>query len=1078
MKYNRFLAGTAMLMLAACTAREVDYRKPLSSEEVFYARIEDASSKVFADADLHVRWDKDDRVSIFNKYTFNQEYRFTGETGDNAGAFKKVESGDFVTGNALDYVYSVYPYKESTRIGDDGQISLSLPSEQTYRQGSFGRGANTMISVTEGNELLFKNLCGYLVFKLYGEGVSVSSLELRGNSGERLAGPATVTADLGATPTVTMGGTATEVILLTCASPVPLGSGPQDCTEFWLAVPPLTFQHGFTLTVTGPDGAVFERTTSKSILVTRNTVSHMAAAEVELEPLTGNIQFADANVKAALLEKGIDTDGDGEISYEEAAAVTTVEKNFLGSYKSLVTSFDEFKYFTSVTKIGDSAFQDCTLVSITLPESVTSVGSVAFVRCRVLKSIRIPDGVIEIGDRAFLGSYDLTDVQLPASIRSLGASVFAYCTGLEEVAFPQGYTTIGDGMFSQCTALKKIMVPASVTKIGSQAFNTCTSLVSIIGGEGLQEIGFRAFEECTSLKEFHIPETVTTFGDGPFFNCTGLERFTGKYVTEDERAVIKDGLLVAMAFSGMANVTYEVPPQVTRIGGYVFYGCSNLASVSFHERVVSLGDYAFAQCTSLKDVVLPSRVSYIGGSCFSGCTSLAHIDFPEGITLFEAQVCYGCTSLEKVTIPSTVTLFYNNVFADCTSLTEVTCKATVPPSLRNSKYAGFDKPQDSFTNTPETMRILVPSGSVDLYKNAETWSDHADQIVGVDFPDMENPDFYISSDYSEDGTVFTIQEATEGAGINIVIMGDCFVDIDIADGSYRQALEHAVDVFFEVEPYASYRHLFNVYGVNVVSMTEGYSYAQGKLGTWFGSGTAVGGNDGTVRSYAQKALPPSADMGSALIIVMMNRAYYAGTCYMYYNRSGDYGQGLSIAYFPLGTSEAMFAGLIQHEAGGHGFAKLSDEYSYSSAMPGDEIDSYRSMEPYGWWKNVDFTSDETQVKWHSFLADSRYNNEPLGVFEGACTYATGAYRPTENSIMRYNTGGFNAPSREAIYYRIHKLAYGDSWTYDREAFVAYDVAKNLSASANAARKAAAASAFWKSLPPLAPPVVIDQDPGI
>ena len=130
------------------------------------------------------------------------------------------------------------------------------------------------------------------------------------------------------------------------------------------------------------------------------------------------------------------------------------------------------------------------------------------------------------------------------------------------------------------------------------------------------------------------------------------------------------------------------------------------------------------------------------------------------------------------------------------------------------------------------------------------------------------------------------------------------------------------------------------------------------------------------------------------------------------------------------------------------------------------------MEQYGWWKNADFTSDPTQVKWSHFLEDSRYANDGLGVYEGAFTYWTGAYRPTEDSIMRSNTGGFNAPSREAIYYRIHQLAYGPDWEYDYEKFVEYDAINRKSAPEDAGMQKRRMNYVEKSFEPTAPPVII------
>jgi hypothetical protein len=154
----------------------------------------------------------------------------------------------------------------------------------------------------------------------------------------------------------------------------------------------------------------------------------------------------------------------------------------------------------------------------------------------------------------------------------------------------------------------------------------------------------------------------------------------------------------------------------------------------------------------------------------------------------------------------------------------------------------------------------------------------------------------------------------------------------------------------------------------------------------------------------------------------------------------DWGQGLSISFFPMGENDVDLGQVLNHEAGGHGFAKLADEYAYQSngAIPSEEIQDYKLEAKFGWWKNVDFTNELNQIKWYHFLRDDRYNKEGLWAYEGACTYWTGVWRPTENSIMRHNTGGFNAPSREAIYYRIHKLAYGADWQYDYEKFVEYD----------------------------------------
>ena len=153
-----------------------------------------------------------------------------------------------------------------------------------------------------------------------------------------------------------------------------------------------------------------------------------------------------------------------------------------------------------------------------------------------------------------------------------------------------------------------------------------------------------------------------------------------------------------------------------------------------------------------------------------------------------------------------------------------------------------------------------------------------------------------------------------------------------------------------------------------------------------------------------------------------------------------------MSFFSLCGDDAIFAKLLIHEACGHGFAKLADEY-YSSGNGAINNNGYygmKDLEQWGWYKNIDATIGDAltaqTIKWKHFLEDPRYSGL-VGIYEGAYTYAKNTYRPTDDSIMQHvrdSKGDFNAPSREAIYYRIHKLAYGDSWSYDFEEFAEWD----------------------------------------
>ena len=222
MRKGFFLQSLMCLLVVSCSINELDTKDAfITSDEIFYATLESYSepdTKVYVDENVKILWDEDDRITIFNKYTYNQEYRFLGETGDNAGGFRKVPSDDFITGNDLNNVYAVYPYLETTKISNKEVMTVTLPSEQSYREGSFGPGANVMTSATEDNMLRFKNVGGYLVLKFYGEGVSVSSIKLEGNNGELLSGKATVTHAVEGVPSVTMATDAGASITLNCPS--------------------------------------------------------------------------------------------------------------------------------------------------------------------------------------------------------------------------------------------------------------------------------------------------------------------------------------------------------------------------------------------------------------------------------------------------------------------------------------------------------------------------------------------------------------------------------------------------------------------------------------------------------------------------------------------------------------------------------------------------------------------------------------------------------------------------------------------------------------------------------------------
>ena len=368
-----YLGIVVAALVASCSIQEEDYQVPEQDDVIFYASFEQPSegTRVYANKELYLRWTADDRVSIFDKNTYNQQYKFLGETGDNSGGFNRVDAAEFVTGNPIPHVISVYPYQEGTSISEDEVLSLMLPTEQHYAEDSFGLDANTMVSVSEDNVLLYKNVGGYLVIKLYGEGVSVSSITLKGNNGEKLAGNASVTMPVDGYPSVEMASDATTEITLICETPTQLGVNADESTEFWFVVPPVTFDKGFTVSITKTSGSVFEKSTSKSVTIERNHLSKMSPIEAEggaqIAPipeavdlgLPSGLKWASFNVGASKPEDAGDYYAWAEIEpyYSGLDPLTWKEGKEDGywytSYKWWNENLEWTKYFTDGKMVPD-----------------------------------------------------------------------------------------------------------------------------------------------------------------------------------------------------------------------------------------------------------------------------------------------------------------------------------------------------------------------------------------------------------------------------------------------------------------------------------------------------------------------------------------------------------------------------------------------------------------------------------------------------------------------------------------------------------------------------------------------------
>lgn len=301
-------------------------------------------------------------------------------------------------------------------------------------------------------------------------------------------------------------------------------------------------------------------------------------------------------------------------------------------------------------------------------------------------------------------------------------------------------------------------------------------------------------------------------------------------------------------------------------------------------------------------------------------------------------------------------------------------------------------------------------------------------------------DNYCSFDYSQDGKVKLLNQATEGKGIPIVLMGDGFVDREIADSTYAQTMKQAMENLFSEEPMKSLRNYFNVYQVTAVSS---YNRFAGFPTTTLGAmvdhqTTGITVNADRVMDYVKRV--ENIDSIHALAVVIMNTNQDKGMTYMIRNtKKVDYSYAIALCPIIESLESERFRQVLTHEAVGHGFAKLADEYVRStegSATEADIKELKEMHEKWSWFLNVDSEKDSTKVLWSRFIFDSEFANEKIGTYEGGYTFFKGVYRPSEGSMMNQNDAPFNAPSRRAIYNKVMELGLDQHPSY--EDFVEFD----------------------------------------
>ena len=348
---------------------------------------------------------------------------------------------------------------------------------------------------------------------------------------------------------------------------------------------------------------------------------------------------------------------------------------------TLIT-FDEFQWFTSFKSCN---FKNCShLTSITIPNSVTSLGYNCFYGCTSLTSITIPNSVTSLDMSCFQSCSSLTSITIPDSVTSLRENCFYGCTSLTSITIPNSVTSLGYNCFRDCTSLTSVILSNSVTSLPSYCFSGCTSLASITIPDSVTSLENFCFSGCTSLASITIPDSVTSLTSYCFQLCSGLTSIT-------------------------------IPNSVTSLGDSCFYSCTSLASITIPDSVTSLGNFCFYGCTSLTSITIPNSVTSLGYCFFSGCTSLASITISDSVTKLGGEFFKDCTSLTSITIPDSVTSLGENCFNDCSGLKKIYFESVTPPTILS----------DTFSNWNGNVYTLNYVG----YQQATNWSAIANRIM-------------------------------------------------------------------------------------------------------------------------------------------------------------------------------------------------------------------------------------------------------------------------------------------------------------------------------------------------------------
>jgi len=712
-----------------------------------------------------------------------------------------------------------------------------------------------------------------------------------------------------------------------------------------------------------------------------------------------------------------------------------------------------------------------TLVRLVLPDQLRIINQAAFWGCRNLTgSLIIPEGVVRIGSSAFDGCRSLTgsltlpstleridggdwsgnmgafascgfvcELKLPEKLRHLGEWCFSGCKGFYgEVHLPDKLSFLGMGAFYECKNLSgSIVIPQGVTDIGNLAFRSCSGLNGTLTlHDGILSIGDQAFAGAPLRGELHLPKNLTALGESVFEGCD---------------------------FSG----TLVLPEGLRTIGDKAFaYNWRLMGVLEFPEGIQSIGAGAFAKCRSIEGLVFPESLEnirfessyYEDGGAFQDCFGIGSIVCKGSIPAYVQTGAFNGVPKDNFTleVPAPVVAQYQSApgwcdFKRIAAHRELVCRPALATAINTEcvRRLVLNAEGDwEVTEIPDWCELSAMTGSkktelsLTIKKMGQGESREGDIVFRLKDKDYTTRCHVTQYDYEyAENEIITLQEHEVGNGVNLVFLGDGYNALDISKGEYMKMIREQVERFFDIEPYRTYRNYFNVYTRIAVSQESGVGTVNTirytKFETTYTGGVGLRCDYDAVFNYALELPTVNKDnLNQTLIIITPNSTDYGGICQMW-------ADGSAIAFCPLSDYGYPLdsRGVIQHEAGGHGFGKLGDEYIYHNEFIDfcgctccGHVMEFNSAKALGWYENLSLTGKMHEVPWSHLIFDDRYS-DVVDIYEGGFMHNRGVFRSEQNSCMNNDIPYYSTISREAIVKRIMKYA-GESYSFEK--FVAND----------------------------------------